>query len=177
MNKVYSIIVAVAVVALAIGAGLTTYKRSHSVAAKLAKMGNEITRVNPVSPDVLPVHLWGVSKANLDGVHWAAICDIGSSRLAFLKQDPIDDSTSFGLDLPFAGDAPKQGGEWGENFSYSYADGEVKCRFFDAPFRISSEGTIHIGDETHHLKSRILIVVGLENKVIETRQFHRDPDA
>jgi hypothetical protein len=177
MRKPLLIIVSVAVVALAFGMALVTYKRSNTVAAKLAKMDIGVSRVDPAPPNTLPVKLWGVSKADLDGVHWAAICDVGPSRLAFLKQEPIKDSTSFGLDLPIAGDASKKGGEWGGNFSYSYADGEVKCQFFDTPFRISYQGVVHIGGETHHLHSKKIIVLDLENKVIETRQLERDPDA
>ena len=177
MNKPILIIVSIAVVALAVGVAFVTYKRSNTIAAKLAKMDNGVSRVDPAPPNRLPVELWGVSKAALGGATWAAICDIGPSRLAFLKDEPIEDSINFGLDLPIAGDSSKKGRDWGGNFSYSYADGEVRCQFFDTPFRISSQGTVHVSGESYLLDAKQLIVVDSKNKVIEVRPLERTPDA
>lgn len=177
MKKTLSIIILVAIVALAIGAALFTHMSSRTAAAKLAKMDSGVTRVDPVPADALPVLLWGVAKADLDGLHSAAICDVGASRLAFLKQDPIDASTTYGLTLPIAGDTPKQGDEWAGQFSYSYRGDQVACEFFGVPFKITSQGVVSIGEETRHLSSRSVIVVDPENRVIETRKLEQGPNA
>ncbi|MFK7817529.1 MAG: hypothetical protein AB8G99_02325, partial [Planctomycetaceae bacterium] len=154
MRKPVPIIVAVLTVVLAVGVAVVAYKRSDTIGAKLAKMDNGVSRRDGAPPNTFPVQLWAVRKANLDGIHGASICDIGLSRLACLKKEPIDDATSFGLDLPIAGDASKKGREWGGNFSYSYANGEVECQFFDTPFRVSSQGVVQIAGETYHLNSK-----------------------
>jgi hypothetical protein len=149
------------------------YEARVDSSKRLAKMENPAGRLDPAPPDTIAVDLYGVNKAALDGINGAAICDIGPTRLAVLRRDiqPIE-GTIYSLDLPVSGDKPKRGGECRHkgvlHFSYAYADGEVECRYFDLPFRIS-ESIIHVGGESHQLKAGKLILIDLDNKVVETR--------
>ena len=49
------------------------------------------------------------------------------------------------------------------------ADADVVCQYFVFPFRVSSQWIIHIGGESHDLKTGKLIIVDSDNKVVKTR--------
>ena len=138
-------------------------------AAALAQMKSEAKRTTH-GANVLNVFLWIANKGELKSTHDVAVCDIGPSRIGILLSKPINDDVTWGVNLPYAGEEPKSGSDWGGNFTYSYADGTVECRYFDVDFRIR-DGAIEIGETKHPLDAKLVLVYDPQTKTVETRKL------
>ena len=174
VKKQLPTIVAVAVCLSAIIVAWVLHFRENNIGARLARLEPTVRRVDLPPEGAVNMKLYGINKADLDGVHNVMVMEIDATRVAIVTDRAVDDSTSFGLSLPVAGDSSQSGREWAGNFTYSYQNNETRCEYFGIPFRVSHRRNLHIGNETFDLKKQHLILANPSAEVLESRPLEVD---
>ena len=99
-----------------------------------------------------------------------AIIQVGLVKIALLGSFPEGGSLGF---IPITGDStyPEQSGNTSVNgynyFSYSYAEGQAECLFYEFPF-LCTKRTIQINDQSFDITTPTVVLVDSNHKILYT---------